>query len=157
MKSWQLVILSSFVIIILIFAGFGFVAYYSVPAQTDIAANATLNAQIQIPAPEQCKNLDLIMTSECLEKDVEGYFNYTIRDDEERTLQDIKLNGGDCFDYNNLYVKWLKDLGFNAELIQFDLNNETSHVLALGYTHNSYCILDQTVHPSCVILGEEAK
>lgn len=157
MKSWQLVILSSFVTIILIFAGFGFVAYNSIPTSTDLAANATLNAQIQIAAPEQCKNLDLIMTSECLEKDVETYFNYTIRDDEERTLQDIKDNGGDCFDYNNLYVKWLKELGFNAELIQLDLNNETSHVLALGYTHNSYCILDQTVHPSCVILGEEAK
>lgn len=158
MKVWLIFILGIITAIVLGILGIFLIAQYlPEDMQGGAVANASLNVEIAVPTPSNCTNLDLILTSECLQKEVSTYFNYSIRDDLDRSLENIKQFGGDCFDYNNLYVKWLKELGFNAELIQFDLNNETSHVLALGYTHNSYCILDQTVHPSCVILGEEAK
>lgn len=149
--------MKSFIFFILgLLAAFGLMALIGtyLPDKSQQIANATLNAELSVQTPEQCRNLDLILTSECLHKEVSGFFNYTIRDDLDRTLQDIKTYGGDCYDYNLLYRKWLNNLGFNAELIQFDLNNETSHVITLAYTNNSYCILDQTVHPSCVVLGE---
>lgn len=152
MKLWAALLIGFFLGITFFFA-LGY--FLTAPEQTDQIANATLTAEISVPVPSNCTGLDLIMTSECLEKEIEPYFNYTIRDDLDRTLEDIKQFGGDCFDYNLLYKKWLTTLGFNAEMIQFDLNNETSHVITLAYTHNAYCILDQTVHPSCVILGEE--
>lgn len=132
------------------------VGYYS-PDQTDQVANSSVMAEISIPIPEQCQNLDLILSSECLHKEISKYFNYTVRDDLDRSLEDIKQFGGDCFDYNLLYKKWMKALGFKAEMIQFNLNNETSHIVTLAYDHNAYCILDQTVHPSCVVLGGEAQ
>lgn len=156
MKSWLIVLLTFLITIALAIVGFALIGiYYEPEGGYSQIANATLTAEISVPVPSNCTGLDLILTSECLEKEIEPYFNYTIRDDLDRSLDDIKQSGGDCFDYNLLYKKWIKQLGFNAELIQFDLNNETSHVITLAYTHNAYCILDQTVHPSCVVLGEE--
>lgn len=108
---------------------------------------------VEVPG---CKNLDLIMTSECLHKEISKIFSYSLRDDVERTIEDLKEFGGDCYDWNLLYKKWLEQLGFRAEMVWFELNEETSHVVTIGYTHNAYCILDQTVAPSCVILGGES-
>lgn len=109
---------------------------------------------IKIAAPG-CQHLDLVMTADCLHGEIEKIFNYKIRDDVERTLEDIKINGGDCYDYNLIYEKWMQDLGFNATMIQYVRNNETSHIFTLAYDENYYCILDQTVEPHCVILGGE--
>jgi hypothetical protein len=46
-----------------------------------------------------CQNKSLQETSQCLQDYVATFYNYTVRSDIPRTLEDIKANGGDCYDY----------------------------------------------------------
>lgn len=108
---------------------------------------------VQIP---ECKNLDLILTSQCLHRELTGLYNFQLRDDIDRTLEDIKTYGGDCYDYNLLYKKWLEALGFHAEMKYFQYDEEAAHIITFAYDKGSYCILDQTVDPHCVILGGDS-
>lgn len=157
MKSWLIFILGMITALLgtfLLLFIIGTQIELPADSQVGIVANATLNAEIAVEVPPQCVGLDLILTSECLQKQISTYFNYTIRDDVDRSLEDIKQFGGDCYDWNLLYKKWLHQLGFNAEMIVFPMDEINDHVITLAYTHNAYCILDQNVHPSCVVLGE---
>ena len=139
---------------LLALAVFGALFFIPGPEQESQEEPPASSQTIMISAPG-CEHLDLVMTADCLHKEIVQIFDFRIRDDVERTLEDIKANGGDCYDYNLLYEKWMKDLGFNAEMFQYVRNNETSHVFTIAYDENYYCILDQTVEPHCVILGED--
>jgi len=103
---------------------------------------------------ENCNNLDLKESSECLRNYVQTFYNYTIRDDTEKTLEDIKLNGGDCYDYSLIYEKLAKGLGFYSETKSI-FTKDGGHKFAIVWDKNltSYCILDQ-LSVMCTSLGE---
>lgn len=125
---------------------------------TSTIANTTIQAydqNIQVEVPQNCKGLDLVNSSRCLHEKISSIYNFTIRDDVERSLQDIQQNGGDCFDYNLLYKKWMKELGFDADMIQFTFTENASHIVTLTWDASAYCILDQQIEPDCVMLGDQ--
>ena len=90
-----------------------------------------------------CYNLTFKETIICLNEFIKSIYNYTVRNDTIKSLEDIKLNGGDCFDYANLYKQLANERGFNAEHIGIRTNKK-AHGFAIIYNENlSYCVLDQ--------------
>jgi hypothetical protein len=89
-----------------------------------------------------CSNLSYDNTTICLVSYVKSFYNYTIRDDIDRTLEDIKNNGGDCYDYSKLYEKMANSLGLNSTTYAF--YGETGHRFAIIYDYKmtGYCQID---------------
>jgi hypothetical protein len=120
-----------------------------------------------------CKNLSLDDTANCLNKKIILIYKYVIRNETEYigknknkdtkqiqgcwnitgngSFEDVKLNGGDCFDWNNIYCKLAIELNFNGTLTY--LATENGHKYATIYTKKEYCTIDQTFEPSCYHLG----
>lgn len=100
-----------------------------------------------------CENYSLVETASCLNYKVRGIFNYTVRPDTVKSYDDILMNGGDCFDYSTLYVRAAGELGFKGEVYDYFLNDEFGHSFAVIYDDSGYCVLDQTIAPSCMGVG----
>lgn len=103
---------------------------------------------------KQCKNLSLINTASCLENYVLTFYNYTIREDSYHSLEDVKENGGDCYDYSNLYVTMAESLGYKGKTTKITNTDKYAHQFAVIYDEKHYCILDQTFKPVCYTLGD---
>lgn len=100
-----------------------------------------------------CNNLSLSDTSYCLRDWISSFFNYTERDENkytgtDGTLEDIKLNGGDCYDYTKLYQTELDNKGFNTkkETIYPDNKSESGHGFLIAWDKEltEYCTIDST-------------
>ena len=101
-----------------------------------------------------CENKTLRETTECLVDYVRTFYNYTIRDDTEKTLEDIKLNGGDCYDWSkNVYEPLAKQLGFNVDTKRIEVE-DIAHRFAIIWDKDlsGYCILEQRSY-RCFGLG----
>ena len=101
----------------------------------------------------QCSNLSLDKTAICLRNYVNSFYNYTLLNQidghniPDRIMTDIINNGGNCYDYSNLYVKMANDLGFNAKTISLpNINLRDGHMIAIIWNNDvsEYCIADQT-------------
>lgn len=107
--------------------------------------SANMNSQIESPSVAnitQCENLTLIATSDCLINYVKPFYNYTVRSDVPRTINDIKLNGGDCYDYSHLYANLGAGLGFKNEVVVIDTGNNIAHAITILSDSHTYCIID---------------
>jgi len=109
-------------------------------------------SQEEISDYNQCSNLNLEQTAECLKNYISTFYNYTIRSDKERTIEDIKENGGDCYDYNKLYERLGKELGFDTYSYRIALGN-SFHRVALISDETGYCLLDQLHKINCFKVG----
>lgn len=96
----------------------------------------------------QCKNLSLERTADCLREYISSFYNYTIRNDEIRTIEDIKENGGDCYDYNKLYERLGKKLGFDSFSFRIKMGDRY-HRIAFISDETGYCLLDQRHKINC--------
>ena len=105
-------------------------------------------SQEKIVDYNQCSNLNLEETSECLREYVSTFFNYTVRSDEIRSIEDIKENGGDCYDYNKLYERLGSELGFDTYSYRIALG-DSFHRIALISDETGYCLLDQLHKINC--------
>jgi len=114
--------------------------------------NTHTEMQVEISEYTQCDALNLEDTSECLRDYIKEFFNYTIRDDTIKTIEDIKKNGGDCYDYNTLYKRLGKELGFNAFDFIIKMGDE-SHKITIISDETGYCLMDQLHKPSCFRRG----
>jgi len=107
----------------------------------------------QINNINMCENKSLIETSECLRNYIKTFYNYTIRNDTNKTLEDIKLNGGDCYDYSKIYENSLNEFGFKTKHISIypDNKDEVGHGFTIVWDKNltSYCKLDM-LNMDCV-------
>jgi len=107
------------------------------------------NFNVEISEYEQCNNLSLRETSKCLRDYISTFYNYTIRSDEIRTIDDIKQNGGDCYDYNRLYERLASQLGFDSYTFRIAIG-EKFHRVAVITDETGYCLLDQIQEVKCV-------
>ena len=107
----------------------------------------------QISNISQCSNMSLKNTSYCLRDYVSTFYNYTVRTDIPRTEEDIRLNGGDCYDYANLYEGYAKELGFYGYHESISVTKDINHGFAVISDKEGYCILDQTDYPKCNYYG----
>lgn len=97
----------------------------------------------EILSSEECTDLDLEDTAYCLKNYISVFYNYKERSEEVRTLDDIKENGGDCYDYSNLYHRLAKGLGYNSQLITISVDEKVNHMINIISDETGYCILDQ--------------
>lgn len=105
-----------------------------------------------------CQNLSLKDAAECYREVIGPIYNYTVREDTDKTLEDIKTNGGDCYDYSLLYVKLAKNDGLYAQQLSFQSSNSSYHAVAvIADDKYGYCILDQLANPYCTPLGNRTK
>jgi hypothetical protein len=111
-----------------------------------------IEISVEISEYSQCNNLSLEETSSCLTEYLTGFFNYTIRGDDIKTIKDIKENGGDCFDYNKLYERLGKELGFDTFTFRIKVG-EDYHRIAIISDKTGYCLMDQIHKPSCFMRG----
>ena len=106
------------------------------------------NSQEEIINYSQCNNLSLENTTECLRDYISTFYNYTIRTDEIRTIEDIKLNGGDCYDYNKLYERLGNEFGFDTFSFRIYVG-ELPHRITIISDETGYCLLDQLYEINC--------
>ena len=116
--------------------------------------NEGIKEQEEILEYSQCNDLDLESTSECLRNYVSSFYNYTSRSDEIRSIEDIKENGGDCYDYNKLYEKLGKELGFDTFSFRIKVG-EMYHRIAIISDDTGYCLMDQLHDSKCFRSGYE--
>ena len=93
-----------------------------------------------------CKNLEHQPTVECLNSNVNEIFKYTITEDKERlSLQDLKIKGGDCKDWSELYVKSLESLGYKGYYAHIH-SGYVNHVFiyTLELNTRNLCIIDMS-------------
>ena len=96
-----------------------------------------------------CANLDLNDTAYCLRDYVNTIYNFKIREDTPKTIEDIKQNGGDCYDYNKLYEQMGNELGFQGYSFRIESENK-AHRIAVIMDDSGYCKLDMIENPDCV-------
>ena len=90
-----------------------------------------------------CSGLDLFKTTVCLTNKVEGFYKYTITaDDVDLTLEELKVHGGDCYDYSKLYAASASRLGFEYKFIYAPMTKSTTHVYIMMYDSSGYCVID---------------
>ena len=114
--------------------------------------SSSQSSNINISNYSNCTNKTLSNTADCLISYVRPFYNYTKTKDADRTLEDIKENGGDCYDYSLLYIKMAKSLGFKAYQYSFKIDETYSHAIAVIVDKDGYCVLDQLTKPDCVSL-----
>lgn len=106
-------------------------------------SHKNINELSGINNSQECFNLSLDDTAYCLRDYVQTFYKYVVREDTDKTLEDLKQNGGDCHDWALLYAKMGKELGFNTDTFPFYTEDE-GHRFAIIWDINMsrYCILD---------------
>jgi hypothetical protein len=104
-----------------------------------------------------CGNQSLEHIANCLKDYLTTFYNYTILPDKRRTLEEIKQNGGDCYDYSNLYADWGKELGVYGKVVIMDNDNESAHAIAILSNSEGYCMMEQTNKPICLTFVQANK
>lgn len=91
----------------------------------------------------ECANLSLEATAYCLRDFLEPYYNYSVRPDTPRPLEDILTTSGDCYDYTLAYKYMGEDLGYGV-YTESSLPRHTYAQLQ-DKNHTGYCIMDQMI------------
>lgn len=137
-----------FIISAIVLLALGFSLHGAYDEYNQRKMNEMSKERIDIEDYAQCNNLNLEDTSECLRDYVSTFYNYTRRTDEIRTIEDIKKNGGDCYDYNKLYERLGKELGFDTSSFRIGLG-EALHRITIISDETGYCLLDQLYKTKC--------
>ena len=110
-----------------------------------------------------CSNLSLVDTAFCMRKYVSTFYNYTRRDERNYTgddgnLEDIKVNGGDCYDYSRIYQTLAKELGYKSKKISIFPDKGAGHAFVVIWNTNltEYCTID-ILNVDCHKMIENAK
>lgn len=93
-----------------------------------------------------CENQSIIEASECA-KEYVGEFYYYNESNQNKDLdfETLKKEGGVCWHYSKLYSDIGKDLGFYVKEVTMDIDNKSSHRVAIWSNNEAYCILDQSI------------
>ena len=110
-----------------------FITLFAVLGLIGIVLILLSNTESQRPTPQ------LAQYATSMNLQVLAIFNYTIKeDDDQRTLHDIEVNGGDCFDYTRYYENLSLALNITGKRVATDV-----HIFYLIYDDTGHCILDQ--------------
>ena len=92
-----------------------------------------------------CKNLGLEETADCLRDNIKTFYKYTITDDAlSLSFEEIKEKGGDCRNYAFLYEALGTDLGFDSSTIAYKgiYGVSPSHRFGIIWDDEKYCKLN---------------
>ncbi len=131
-------------IIIIIITMIAFFAGYAYHVYEDDIFKLFQNETIVIGGEHLgCEGQDLFKTTQCLTRKVRSFYKYTVTaDDVDLTLEEIRTQGGDCYDYSKLYATNAKRLGFNYEFVYVPMTRSTMHVYVIIYDSSGYCAID---------------
>ena len=94
---------------------------------------------------DSCKSDSLETSALCLQNELGTFYNYNLTNrKKDLTETELKEIGGVCWHYARWYQNKMSGLGFYAKTVSFDLDNESSHMIAIASTVDTYCILDQS-------------
>lgn len=128
--------ISLVVIIILISFMVGFLVY---PVYASIPDNFALSES----SDGKCTGMDLFTTAECLNDELNTWFNYNMTNvGKKLSLDELKRVGGVCDQYSDFYLEKAEELGFYGKKVVFDVGN-SSHAIAIISDRTGYCLLDQ--------------
>jgi len=93
---------------------------------------------------EECDGGNLFEDSVCLNEYVKKIYKYRLNfDSNSLTFDELKEEGGDCYDYTRFYCNILTDeYKFNCNQIKIRSGTDTSHIIALAYNEEGYVVLD---------------
>ncbi|MHA1678352.1 MAG: hypothetical protein ACTSW3_06185 [Promethearchaeota archaeon] len=112
-------------------------------AEDDISKLIRRIKNKQVDTPEECVNLSLIETANCLNNYVISIYKYNKTDDSKSlTIEELKKRGGDCNDWTDLYIGYIEDLKFDAKKVIIN-TGKNAHAFAIISDETGYCKLDQ--------------
>ncbi len=102
----------------------------------------------------ECENLTFFTKVECIRDYIKPHYKYKMRSDKLRTMADVMVNGGDCFDWSHLYKNLAIELGLNA-YVTYIYGDEYGHAFAVIWDDKmtGYCITS-SLQLDCTALGE---
>lgn len=97
-----------------------------------------------------CSNDTLSDQVYCFRDYIKTFYNYTDRDERNYTgnqgsIEDVKLNGGDCYDYTRIYLSLANQSGLLSENVKIYPENGSGHTFAVIWDKEltGYCQVDQ--------------
>lgn len=112
---------------------------YPISIKEEKASNINYSSEV-----DKCFEVyDVVAASNCLRDWVEDFYNYTVRDERNYTnygdINDIRINGGDCFDYTMLYKYYLESNDYITTRVILP-----KHTFLIAYDKNNtaYCTID---------------
>lgn len=97
-----------------------------------------------------CTQYNFKKNVECVRDEVKEFYNYVQRNESSYTgnqgsLEDIKLNGGDCYDYTMIYNQTFYNQGYQTKKVNiYDENYTSGHTFILVYDKGltEFCKVD---------------
>ena len=99
-----------------------------------------------------CSNLDLKQTAYCVNSAVKEIYNFSLTYYEVRNLSQLKILGGDCYDYTQFYKYIFDELNFSTEVVILYSEN---HTFMIASSREGYCLMEQNLEPKCNYLAYE--
>ena len=94
---------------------------------------------------DDCRNMDIFKTTECMNKAINEKFNYKqINDIQSVSVEQVLKNGGDCHDWALIYRKMAQELDFNVENVIIRTHENLGHEFIVIADQEGYCVLDMT-------------
>lgn len=92
---------------------------------------------------EKCKSDNLEYAVRCIMDEVDKFYKYNQTDDKiSLTYNQLKEQGGDCYNYARFYERVGESMDFRGDMHFIDVPNENNHVFATITSSDGYCILD---------------
>lgn len=105
---------------------------------------------------EDCKDLDVIETANCLRDNVATFYYYNDSNLnvplKDMDFEKLKNEGGVCRHFSKFYEKWAVELGFIAKHITQLPEVAHGYSQIIDPIENDYCILDQNNLVGCMDL-----
>ena len=106
-----------------------------------------------VPLTEQdivndCANLSLKRTANCLYKNIHTFYEYDFKV-YEPNFEAMRLHGGICLDWSRLYQRLGAELGFYSEVIYINMSDLQGHAITMISNNRGYCFLDSNTKPYC--------
>lgn len=90
-----------------------------------------------------CNTGELISTSYCLRDYVSNFYKPNMSNwHNNLSFERLKLEGGVCWHYADLYAEMGDDLGYYTTKPIMEMNSTVNHQVAILSQGNKYCILD---------------
>ena len=115
------------------------------------------SSEIQVDDYMECNNLSVKDTAYCLRDYIKPFFNYTKKSDRiHLSLDELKVVGGDCSDWSDLYKNMAIKLGMKSKKVDIFGEKPVGHRFALIWDNNmtGYCKLDM-LNVNCFKFKEE--
>ena len=109
---------------------------------------------------ELCYNETFTEKINCMVTYVRSIYKYEETDDSmDLELEELKLRGGDCKDWSELFFSMAKELNMTARKVQFSTNKtaKIGHQITIVSDEFNYCILDQRIKPICVKINTQSQ